>query len=310
MLQRQVSDPPIPLHAHREGLPNWCTTIVQRALEKSPADRFQTAEEFREALGRASGMMAAVDLAKSFGILETDAAPPPEAAGRKTVAIRRAGAAFRRRAVRVALMGSAIAVLVLAWLVLAYVRGPHPATTPATPVPPATTPPSPAAKAAPVPPANSPPPVAPPRAAAVPEPAETFPVLVFETRALVSAGSKQQERDAQLVLADGKVTVTADDMPRPLHAVPYGGVISVSYSRGRDPLWNSPRGPAPAARTSGGLLRKLGFSQERHWISLRTGRDRFIILRVNDTQVKNVLAALRKRTGRTPRYVELRKAPE
>ncbi len=128
-------------------------------------------------------------------------------------------------------------------------------------------------------------------------------MLVFETRALIRAGEKQQERDAQLVLADGKVTVTVNEQQAPLYAVPYRSVMSISYSRGRDPMWNSPTGPEPAARTSGGLMRKLGLGQERHWISLRIGPRRFIVLRVKDTQVKTVLSALQKRTGRTAQRV-------
>ena len=52
MLQRQIRDTPIPLCAHRGGLPDWCEAIVQKSLAKVQADRFQSAEEFREALSR------------------------------------------------------------------------------------------------------------------------------------------------------------------------------------------------------------------------------------------------------------------
>jgi serine/threonine-protein kinase len=50
VLQQQVTQAPPPLHTHRADLPGWCQTIVGRALEKSPADRYQTAGEFRDAL--------------------------------------------------------------------------------------------------------------------------------------------------------------------------------------------------------------------------------------------------------------------
>ena len=66
MLQRQIRDTPIPLCAHRGGLPEWCETIVQRALAKVQADRFQSAEEFREELSRATGPLAMADIAKTF----------------------------------------------------------------------------------------------------------------------------------------------------------------------------------------------------------------------------------------------------
>ena len=58
MVQKQLSDQPTPAHAHRADLPEWCETILDRALAKSPADRFQTAEEFRAALMSAIGSVA------------------------------------------------------------------------------------------------------------------------------------------------------------------------------------------------------------------------------------------------------------
>jgi serine/threonine-protein kinase len=50
MVQKQVNDPPIPIARFQPDLPAWCTRVLNRALAKSPADRFQTADEFRLAL--------------------------------------------------------------------------------------------------------------------------------------------------------------------------------------------------------------------------------------------------------------------
>ncbi len=50
MVQKQVNDSPIPIAQFQPDLPPWCTQVLNRALAKSPADRFQTAEEFRLAL--------------------------------------------------------------------------------------------------------------------------------------------------------------------------------------------------------------------------------------------------------------------
>jgi hypothetical protein len=66
MLQRQIRDTPIPLAAHGQGQPDWCDQIVQRALAKTPADRFQTAVEFRTTLAVATGPLPMADLAKTF----------------------------------------------------------------------------------------------------------------------------------------------------------------------------------------------------------------------------------------------------
>jgi serine/threonine protein kinase len=71
--QKQIAEAPAPLHSHREDLPDWCDSMLQRALAKSPGERFQTAEEFREALRKATGL-AMTELTKAFAISIEDAA--------------------------------------------------------------------------------------------------------------------------------------------------------------------------------------------------------------------------------------------
>ena len=50
MAQKQIAEQPTPLADLRPDLPAWCSEIAVRALAKDPAQRFQTAEEFRVAL--------------------------------------------------------------------------------------------------------------------------------------------------------------------------------------------------------------------------------------------------------------------
>ncbi|HKV98769.1 MAG TPA: serine/threonine-protein kinase, partial [Vicinamibacterales bacterium] len=52
MAQSQVNDPPTPIALLRSDLPTWADQVVQRALAKAPADRFQSAVEFYEAFSR------------------------------------------------------------------------------------------------------------------------------------------------------------------------------------------------------------------------------------------------------------------
>ncbi len=318
MLQRQIAEPPVPLRAHCEGLPDWCQSIVDRALAKSPADRFQTAQDFRTALEHASGIVTTVDAAKSFTAAPVDRTPDSAATPKPhTVALPQ-----RRRATWVA---STFAAFVIGLIVIGYTGFPRRAPAPAPSAPPVA--PSPARTAAAVAAApETSPPATPPatksgeaasvvsapsakssKAEAAADSVERFPVLVFDTKALVPEGGKQLELDAQLVLAGGRVTVTALEEEAPIYAVPYSRVRSISYSQGRAPLWKSPRGPEPAVKTGSGLLRKLGIGSGRHWIALRTGVKSFIVLRVRDTQVEGVLTALEKRTGRRAETVDAKK---
>lgn len=106
------------------------------------------------------------------------------------------------------------------------------------------------------------------------------------------------------MLADGKINVQATDDQTVLFAVPYDGVLSISYSRGRDPLWNAPAGPARVARAGRGALGI--FRGTRHWLALRTDSAKapFVALRVgNETQARRALTALQERTGRSAEVV-------
>jgi serine/threonine-protein kinase len=368
MLQRQIRDTPTPIHVHRPSLPAWCDVIVQRALAKTPADRFQSAEEFRDALSRATGPLPAADYAKTFALAEGAHSPASVLGPTDTIDLSRppvvnaaaAGAApaiARSRARTTFIPAPAmVAMAVIVGVAIGYAALRHgrsdaavadttkaalptvaaPATPtavvindrsealaePATPAPatPASEEPlSPPAEPIPPPPVAPAPrhvaaaPIAPakpvrevreervsPASATVPEAS-----LVFETRALVGT-RKPKEQSAQLVLSDGKITIIpTSDPSTTLCGIPYGRVISINVSKSRDPLWNSPQGPAPVAR-AGGTLSKFGIAVSREWISLRTSTDeQFVAMRFDEVIIKRVLLALEERTGRRPETVVL-----
>ena len=105
-----------------------------------------------------------------------------------------------------------------------------------------------------------------------------------------------RERNVRLVIGADRMTMHAAGSDELLQAVPYAGLLSVSYSRGRDPQWQSPGGPATVLRGEGGALGI--FRGERHWLSLRM-RDRFVVVRVDGRDAGPVIAALEARTGRS-----------
>jgi predicted Ser/Thr protein kinase len=379
MLQRQLRDTPIPLCAHRAGLPDWCETIVQRALAKAHGERFQSAEEFREALSRATGPLQMAELAKTFAAsgrdgvvpvtpmadtLDLSQQPRHAVVPAAPIAVERPAATTPRR---FAWAHAAAAVFAIVAVAMGYmlVREdateaaidttlqttppasiasapelsalPEPEETvaveparedvrpaaavrpaaesavtappvaprrPATPPPASTSvaPPPPVAESTPAPVVDAPEPVErrPVRAAV-----EVDPVLVFETRALVGT-RKSKEQGAQLVMGEGRITlIPTNDPASPLCSFPYGRVIAISVSRNRDPLWNSPQGPAPVAR-AGGTLSRLGIQVARDWIALRTStEEQFVSMRFDEVLLQRVLLALEERTGHQPRFIEL-----
>jgi hypothetical protein len=303
LLQRQLSDTPIPPSANRDDLPSWCDTIVQRALAKAPADRFQTADEFRQTLAGAAGLVTTTDLAKAFVVAKrpderlprhvtaptvvmpsSDAELAAAASSRAAVsgdwALRPSSVteatqqvlAILRRNQRAAIVGATTVLVVAGLTLLVLITLRHP---PAS---------KPTFTAAPV--------------------AEVPSRVVFESKALVGIGRKQRERDARLVLADGTVTVIAADDRKLVHSVPYERVRSINYSHSRNPMWRSPVGPALVTHTNGGILRILHLDVARHWISLETNTsDRFVVLAVSETQVRTVLSALERRIGVTAQWI-------
>jgi eukaryotic-like serine/threonine-protein kinase len=384
MVQKQISDAPTPLHVNREGLPDWCEGILQRALAKSPANRFQTADDFREALANATGMVT-TDLTKAFftsvvdletttpmplGVLERFGLTPVHAMTAHTAAgpdgsvltaesIPDAGGAtpatsgadssarneatativlprkpFRRaRWVGGMLAGvAALTALVALWRptvvsttktarvlppaieIAASSTSATPSSSPATapsgpvasPSPPAAAPSSPAATpSSPVSASLHPDTAASNRAAAPAIPDEKILEVpfAFDALTLVPDGDRPRERESRVVLADGKIHVRATDDHKMLHAVSYDAVVSISYSRGRNPLWKTTAGPAEVARASRGALGI--FRGARHWVSLRIKNAPFVVLRLgSDAQAWSAIAALEERTGRKAVFVE------
>jgi serine/threonine-protein kinase len=372
MLQRQIRDTPTPVLVHRPSLPAWCDQIVSRALAKTPADRFQSAEEFRDALSRATGPLPAADFAKTFAVADGQNPPPSVLGPTDTIDLSRheavmsapaaapvhapvAARGLRKTFASAAMIAAAVVVGVGIGYAALQGGSPEPQddsagaitkasvaaepvepepTTVSTPVDdpsqsetPAPIAPEPAVDVVRVPepePVMAAPPAAPApasrRAAAAPakpvketarveEPSVTVPEasLVFETRAFVGT-RKPREQSAQLVLGDGKITIIpTSDPSTTLCAIPYGRVISINISKSRDPLWNSPQGPAPVAR-AGGTLGRFGIAVNRDWVSLRTSTDeQFVAMRFDEVIIKRVLLALEERTGHAPELVVLPK---
>lgn len=130
--------------------------------------------------------------------------------------------------------------------------------------------------------------------------------MAFESRALID----ENELEATVHLTDGRITVSANDDPaNAVHSMPYDRIESINYSRGRDPMWNSPSGPAPVARLGAGALGGI-FRGTRYWLTLRTKEqgDPFIVLRfANEVLLKRAMHALQERTGHQGEIVSPRK---
>jgi hypothetical protein len=134
-----------------------------------------------------------------------------------------------------------------------------------------------------------------PSATAAPaRPLDTTP-LKFDAKAVVADGDKRREREASVVVADGAVTVLQNS-DRVLYSIPIPSITGLTYSNSKQPLWNSPTGPAEAMRVDSGAF---GFLKGgRNWFGVQT-KDSLLVLRVEDEAVARVIAGLQDRTGLT-----------
>ena len=334
MLQKQVEGTPLPLRSHRPDLPEWCDAVVQRALAKAPEDRFQTADEFRAAVGRAIGLTPTLDLAKACGVSRDMSTAVESPQPVETIAISRSeaglpaqpsavlhNASVRLRAVPayVAAMlprtrtavatrnGAAMLASLCAVGALLYVSGAASATNTGTapradaraaertPAIADTRRPEPAATR----PARSA-----PRAESVPSarsepgaPSSTSAPVVFRAKLVLIDGRERREEDARLAFARDRLTVTANGTPDdPAFSVPYGTITAIEHAR--RPAWKPPQKWSKVIKIDGDVLQTIGI-RDRHEISLRTISD-FVLVRVDDDVATRVLRTLKERTGLSP----------
>ena len=347
MVQKHLSEAPPPLADHRVGVPDWCEAVVQHALAKAPSDRYQAADEFRDALRahvvplatRAIPQIAApADVVVNVDVTPLVEASPSEP---ESTAVIVTGASRRWWPRAVAAVGAVVGGAAAAILVATPRPTPLAVTMPnappapriarAKPLAPLPVPrfipavrlvavepvsrPAPPSEVRPVPQPVTPvaapaaPAAAAPVVAAAPLPAPPPPAaeasLAFDARALVSDGDRSRERDCEVVLANGRITVRASDRREILHAVTYKSILSITYSHGRDPLSASSQGAVAVAHVGGGLFRM--FRGDRHWLAVRTtsARAPFIILRFDsDRDVTRAIEALKQRTGQTVETAE------
>jgi hypothetical protein len=131
---------------------------------------------------------------------------------------------------------------------------------------------------------------------AAPEPpaALVLPPVAFSAQTVVFEGGKNRQRDTNVQVANGVITVTGKDN-KLVVSVPLEQVVGVTYSNSRQPMWNTPQGPAEIAHLDGGAF---GFLRgDQHWVSLRTDA-MSLVMRVREQDSRRVIAAIEERTGK------------
>jgi hypothetical protein len=121
------------------------------------------------------------------------------------------------------------------------------------------------------------------------------PMVSFnQVRVLVNEGEKAREREGVLQIGNGQVTLLTGPGGTPIVAVPTTALKGMFYSRSKQPKWRDASGKEVESRID---LGRMGFLRgERNWVILFTDGEP-IILRFEDSALRNALPALEQGTG-------------
>jgi hypothetical protein len=323
MAHKQVHDSPTPVRRLRMELPPACEDIITRSLAKSPADRFQTAEDFRAALASLGGSVA-------NGSSASIAVPSPVPASAPDYPTVVMPARTPKRFPLAALVGAIILAGIPTTVYIAWRWWPSKtraaATSDAPPaaavntspakqaLPPALTPVAdtlpptvPGLKkaesatqardviSAPAAPADTGSPSSPPLPTLVPiTPREVlFPPITFaQVKLLVLDEEKPRDRDVLVRL--GVDTLELLEAGKAFETLPYHDVVGVFQSHSREPRWSMPDGtPVPLAKMGGRLS---FFKSLPDWITVQT-QSSFLPLHVPESELARMVAELEMRIG-------------
>jgi len=291
MVHKQVHDTPTPLRTVRAELPSACENIIGRALAKSPADRFQTAEEFRSALATLSDTGGRVSIAVPASGSAAALAPP---SARSSVLSEEPTVVLKmpvRRQISIAVL---VVAVVFAGVPTVYLvwgsRAAQPQPLAAAAPPGASTLASPSVTSN-VAPASE---TAPPSAKTVESPPRPpLPSIGFSQIKLLQL-KDDRPRDRDVLLTFDLDALDVVDGKTLLARARYRDMIGLFHSHSREPRWAKHDGtPVPLAKIGGRFAFLKGPSD---WITVRTPAA-FIPLHVPESQLARLVSELETRTG-------------
>ena len=338
MIQAQLNDQPTPARDVRHELPDWLDAVLMRSLAKRPAERYQTAEEFRRALDSLNELGALAPLPDDITVATALAPLAPHSAATPALAATPAAPTptttlvlSRSHLAVAAGVGAMLLVVIglLAWMALrrpeatpaqvVTVSGPAaaqpvPASAPAPgAIPPATivAPPAATAPAVEAKVAKEPalPPMMPggrgrgPRGGRGPSANGDFAPMIIRDLHVVAVINGSASRIVEALVAFSEKSITATDQRNgfTLKTFPYGAVTHTTLSRSHKPR----RAGGAIFEVPGGIPEGNIFARgPRLWVTIETADDR-LVLRIDSQQLRPLLDVLASRT-RAPieRYLE------
>jgi hypothetical protein len=129
-----------------------------------------------------------------------------------------------------------------------------------------------------------------PAAPAAPAADDAF-VTFKDVKFMAVKGQDSQDQDALINFGGGQITVVPKDGGTAYSSWPYPSVTRATYSRSKDPKWDSTLPGPPDNLTIHGFMRGV-----RNWLVLQS-KTGYVLLRLDDANWRNVLDAIESRCG-------------
>jgi len=291
MAHKQVHDSPTPVRAVRTELPSACEDIIGRALVKSPADRFQTAEEFKSALAALSVSGSRVSMATPVSGSAPALTPPST---RSSVLPEDPTVMLKmpvRRQLSIAVLVAAVVLAGVPTVYLVWDARPEQTQPLAAGAPSGVPAPASPSGASNLAAASEKTLVSPKKVESPSRPA--LPSISFSQIKLLQLND-ERARDREVLVMFDLDALDVVEGTTLLERARYRDVIGLFHSHSREPRWAKPDGTiVPLAKIGGKFAFLKGASD---WITVRT-RAAFIPLHVPESELARLVSELETRTG-------------
>jgi hypothetical protein len=116
-------------------------------------------------------------------------------------------------------------------------------------------------------------------------------ITIQDVKLLIVNGRDTDDEDVALSFGNGQVSLAGRKSGSVIAAMPYTSTLRATYTKARDPKWDSTIFGPPPKLDVGGVLRT-----SKHWLVLQA-RDAYLILRLEDSNFRQVLEAVGTRTS-------------
>jgi len=118
--------------------------------------------------------------------------------------------------------------------------------------------------------------------------------LVFQNVKLLTViGKKATDQDVILTFSNGNISLAPKNGGSAILTMPYKSVAHATYVKSREPRWD-PALPSPTEKLDmpGFLIRT-----SRHWLTLQTRKEYYVILRLEDENFERIIQAVEARSA-------------